>query len=115
MGSVFISYRRDDTSGEARALFKDLAATLGSRSVFMDVDTIALGHDFREAVRERLGSSDIMLTLIGRAWVRSKDASGRKRLDNPDDFVRLEIEAALKRGIPVIPVLVQGAQMPSPD
>jgi hypothetical protein len=81
----------------------------------MDVDTIALGRDFREALRERLASSDIMLTLVGRDWVKLKDAAGRTRLDDPEDFVRLEIEAALKRGIPVIPVLVQGAAMPAPE
>jgi hypothetical protein len=96
-------------------LFKDLSATLGGDSVFMDVDAIALGRDFREAMRERLASCDIMLTLIGKDWVGITDASGRKRLADPDDFVRLEIEAALKRGIPVIPVLVQGAEMPSLD
>ena len=81
----------------------------------MDVDTIALGRDFRETVRHRLASSEIMLALVGRDWVAIKDASGRKRLDDPDDFVRLEIENALRRGIPVIPVLVQGAQMPTID
>ena len=115
MGNVFISYRRAETAGEARALFKDLAAALGSDSVFMDVDTIALGRDFREIVREHLASSDIMLALVGRDWVGIKDAAGCKRLEDPKDFVRLEIEAALKRGIPVIPVLVQGAQMPTTD
>lgn len=115
MGNVFISYRRSETAGEARALFKDLAAALGSGSVFMDVDTIALGRDFRETVRDRLASSEIMLALVGKDWVRIKDAAGRRRLDDPDDFVRLEIETALNRGIPVIPVLVQGATMPKID
>ena len=113
MGSVFISYRREETAGEARALYNDLAATLGTESVFMDVDTIALGRDFRDAVRERLASADIVLALIGKDWVSLQDAAGRRRLDDPDDFVRLEIEGALKRGVPVIPVLVQGAEMPS--
>ena len=112
MGTLFINYRRGETAGEARALFNELAATLGKDSVFMDVDSIALGRDFREVLHERLASCDLMLALIGRDWANSKDASGRRRLEDPTDFVRLEIEAALKRNIPVTPVLVQGAQMP---
>jgi len=112
MGTLFINYRRGETAGEARALFNELAATLGKDSVFMDVDGIALGRDFRQVLHERLASCDLMLALIGRDWINSKDASGRRRLEDPTDFVRLEIEAALKRNIPVTPVLVQGAQMP---
>src|SRR5262245_10066547 len=113
MATVFISYRREETAGEARALFQVLVARLGEASVFMDVDTIALGRDFRQALQERLGSCDLLLALIGRGWVESKNASGKRRLEDPSDFVRLEIEAALKRNIPVTPVLVQGAQMPT--
>ena len=113
MRTVFINYRRGDTAGEARALFTELAAILGKNSVFMDVDTIALGRDFRQVVRERLESCDLMLALVGRNWVDTKNPSGQRRLEDPDDLVRLEIEAALKRNIPVTPVLVQGAQMPT--
>lgn len=113
MGSVFINYRRDETAGEARALFNDLAATLGPDSVFMDVDNIALGRDFRHALQERLGSCDLMLVLIGRRWVDAKNAAGHRRLDDPNDYVRFEIVAALKRNIPVLPVLVQGAHVPA--
>jgi hypothetical protein len=115
MGSVFINYRRGETAGEARALFNELAATLGKDSVFMDVDNIALGRDFRQVLQERLASCDLMLALIGKDWVDDKSPTGQRRLDNPSDFVRLEIEAALKRNIPVTPVLVQGAQMPSAE
>jgi hypothetical protein len=113
MGTVFISYRREDTQGEARALFQDLAARLGKESVFMDVDSIAMGRDFREALQERLASCDAMLALMGREWVDCKDESGRRRLDNAGDFVRLEVAAALKRNIPVTPLLLQGAHMPA--
>lgn len=113
MSIVFINYRRGETAGEARALFNELTEILGKDSVFMDVDTIALGRDFRQVIRERLESCDLMLALVGRDWVDSRNASGRRRLDDPSDFVRLEIEAALKRNIPVTPVLVQGAQMPT--
>jgi hypothetical protein len=115
MRVVFISYRRDDTAGEARALYKDLVASLGADSVFMDVDNIALGRDFREALQERLESCDVMLALMGDEWLDTKSASGKRRLDDPDDFVRQEIAAALKRNIPVTPVLLQGVQMPSAD
>ena len=115
MGTVFISYRREDTEGQARALFQDLTMQIGRESVFMDVDSIALGRDFREILQERLASCDVMLALIGKDWLDGKDKSGRRRLDNSGDFVRLEIAAALKRGISVTPLLLQGAQMPTAD
>ena len=115
MGSVFISYRREDSQGEARALFQDLVARLGRDAVFMDVDSIALGRDFRDVLQERLATCDLMLVLIGREWLAGKDSTGRRRLDNPDDFVRLEIAAALKRKIPTTPLLLQGAQMPTAE
>src|SRR5215472_11451734 len=115
MSTVFISYRRDNTAGEARALSNDLISRLGENSVFMDVDSIALGRDFRSVLQETTASCDLMLVLIGKNWADAKDESGRTRLENPEDYVRLEIEAALKRNIPVTPVLVQGAQMPAPE
>ena len=78
MGSVFLNYRRDETAGEARALFNDLANLLGADSVFMDVDNIALGRDFRQALQERLASCDLMLVLLGRRWVGAKNAAGHR-------------------------------------
>src|SRR5262249_34158693 len=110
MGTVFISYRREETPGEARALFNELVEKLGKNLVFMDVDSIALGREFRQVLKERLASCDLMLALIGKGWVDAKNSSGRRRLEDPNDFVRLEIETALKRNIPVTPVLLQGAQ-----
>ncbi len=115
MGSVFINYRRGETAGEARALFNELVTMLGKDSVFMDVDNIALGRDFREVLQERLASCDLMLALIGKDWVYGKNSTGQRQIDIPGDFVRLEIEAALMRNITVTPVLVQGAQMPSAE
>jgi hypothetical protein len=115
MGAVFVSYRRGDAEGQARALFNELTDLLGKDSVFMDVDSIALGRDFRQILQERLGSCDCMLALIGPDWLDIKDASGRRRLESPSDFVRQEIAAALKRNIPVTPVLVRGAQIPAPE
>jgi hypothetical protein len=112
MGKVFISYRREETSGEARALYNDLVANLGKSLVFMDVDNIALGRDFRQVLQESLASCELMLVLIGREWVSVKNKSGRRRLEDPGDFIRMEIGAALKRNIPVTPVLLQGAKMP---
>jgi formylglycine-generating enzyme required for sulfatase activity len=106
MTTIFISYRREICAGEARALFNDMRERLGESSVFMDVDSIALGRDFRGALQRTLASCDIVLVLIGRNWVDAKD-------EDPGDFVRLEIEAALKRDIVVMPVLVQGAHMPA--
>ena len=91
----------------------ELANYVGEGSVFMDVDSIALGRDFRQSLHESLESCDALLALIGPDWLDSKDAAGRRRLDDPADFVRQEIAAALKRNIPVTPVLLQRALMPT--
>jgi hypothetical protein len=115
MGAVFLSYRRGDSEGQARALSLELVAVLGKESVFMDVDSIALGRDFRQVLQERLNSCDVMFALIGPGWLDAKDGTGKRYLESPTDYVRQEIAAALKRNIPVIPVLLQGAQVPSPE
>jgi len=115
MSTVFISYRRQTTAGEARALFNDLVTRLGKGSVFMDVDSIALGRDFRGVLQKTLGSVDLMLVIIDKDWISVKDDKGKIRLENPSDYIRLEVEAALKRDIVVTPVLMNGAQMPSPE
>jgi hypothetical protein len=115
MSRVFLSYRRGDTEGQARALAQALTARFGRDAVFMDVDSIALGRDFRQVVAERVSSCDVFLALIGPRWLDASDGSGRRRLDDPTDFVRHEIATALTRDIPVTPVLMQGAQMPPAD
>jgi hypothetical protein len=111
MGKIFISYRREDTEGQARALLTDLEDMLGAGSTFMDVDSISLGRDFRLALQESLATCSLMIVLIGKDWL-AKNEAGQVRLENPDDFVRLEVGAALRRNIPVTPVLVRGARMP---
>src|ERR1700686_1439371 len=115
MSSVFISYRRQSAAGEARALFNDLVARLGQTAVFMDVDSISLGRDFRSELQKTLSACDLMLVLIDKDWAAVKDEKGRIRLENAGDFVRMEIEAGLKRKIAVTPVLVKGAQLPPPE
>jgi hypothetical protein len=115
MGAVFVSYRRGDSEGQARALSVELTDMLGKSSVFMDVDSLALGRDFRESLQTNLASCDCFLALIGPHWLDVKDDSGKRRLDSPTDYVRQEISAALKRGIPVTPVLLQGARIPAAD
>lgn len=110
---IFISYRRGDTTAYAGRLYDYLTARFGEDNVFMDVDTIEPGLDFVEVIEGAVGSCQVFLALIGDAWLTETGQTGRRRLDNPEDFVRLEVAASLKRGIRVIPVLVQGASMPS--
>lgn len=111
---IFISYRRDDTADAAGRLYDALAAEFGDR-IFMDIDTIEPGVDFVDVVHRAVGSCDVLLALIGDRWATVTDARGRRRLDDPEDFVRMEIEAALGRDVRVIPVLLQDAPMPSLD
>jgi hypothetical protein len=107
---VFISYRRED-SGDITGRIRDHIATrLGHDHVFMDIDSIPLGADFRSQLAESVGRADVVLAVIGRDWLTVADESGRPRLEHEDDYVRLELEAALQREIPVVPVLVLGAQ-----
>jgi len=127
MSAVFISYRREDAEDSARALYESLVREFGKDRLFIDVEAIALGTDFREAVERSLDACGVFLVVIGPAWLDAKvrdDPSGRRRLDDAGDYVRQEVATALKRGadpsdprkkIPVIPVLVRGAGMPSPD
>ena len=113
-GGVFISYRREDSGGFAGRIYDRLASRLGRENVFFDVDTIPPGRDFIDVLSERVGKCDALLAVIGKHWVLSADSENRRRLDDPQDFVRIEIEAALSRNVPVIPVLVDGAAMPQP-
>jgi hypothetical protein len=115
MRAIFISYRREDAEGQAGRLFDDLAKQFGENAVFMDVAGIAAGRDFRRVIEEHVASCGVLLAMIGKNWLDAKDESGRRRLEDPADFVRLETASALKRDIPVIPVLVQGARMPRKD
>jgi TonB family protein len=109
--NIFINYRREDSSGHTGRLFDALSGHFAGR-LFMDVDTLEPGVDFVEAIEQAVGSCEVLIVVIGREWLTFKDAAGQRRLDDPADFVRLEVETALERKIRVIPVLVQGAQMP---
>jgi hypothetical protein len=115
-GRVFISYRRQETAWPARQLYDLLAAELGADRVFKDVDNIEPGDDFVERVESAVASCDVLLALIGPQWLTITDSTGARRLDDPEDFVRLEVETALTRDdIRVIPILVDNAKMPSPQ
>ena len=111
-GRIFINYRRADSEGYAGRIYDRLAPHFGADAVFMDVEVIDAGVDFVRVLEEAVQSCDVLVALIGRNWLNIKDAHGARRLDNPEDFVRVEISAALSRDIRVIPVLVGGAPMP---
>ena len=114
-GKIFISYRRDDAKADARSLYQQLSRAFGARRLFMDIDTIEKGRDFALVLNEHLTQSSVLLAVIGPKWLSMRNAQGVRRLDDPADFVRLEIASALKRDIAVIPVLVDGARLPSAD
>ena len=109
---VFISYRRGEDSGYAGRLFDTLLDAFDPDRVFMDVDNIEPGMDFFAVLEEKVAQSDVMLAVIGKRWADAVDAKGNRRLENPKDFVRIEIEAALNQNKRVIPVLVGDAEMP---
>lgn len=115
MDGIFISYRREDSAGYAGRLYDRLAAHFGAERVFMDVEGIAPGTDFVDAIERAVTSCKVLIVLIGNEWTGIADGSGRRRLDDPNDFIRLETSTALKRDIRVVPVLLEGAQMPRVD
>jgi hypothetical protein len=113
--AIFISYRRQDAEGEAGRLFDDLVSHFGERSVFMDVATIQAGRDFRTAIDDSVATCGVLLAMIGPGWLDARDEAAARRLDDRGDFVRIETAAALRRDIPVIPVLLRGAKVPRAD
>ena len=111
-GGIFVSYRRHETSHLAGRLYDRLADRFGEGQVFIDVDTVEPGMDFGDEISRAVATCKVLLAVIGPSWLTTTDEQGRRRLDDQDDIVRLEIEAALARGVRVIPILVEGAVMP---
>src|SRR5262249_20920741 len=112
---IFINYRRDDSAGTAGRLHDRFVQTFGRKNLFMDVDHIPAGVDFVDFLRSQVAACGVFLAVIGPTSLHAKEGSGRRRFDNPDDFVTIEIAAALARNIRVIPVLVDGARTPKAD
>jgi hypothetical protein len=110
---IFVSYRRSDSSYLAGRLSDRLIDRFGADEVFIDVETIEPGADFGAEIRRAMATCKVLLAVIGPRWLDATDDHGRRRLDDPDDIVRLEIEAALSRGVWVIPILMDGAVMPA--
>ena len=114
MSGIFISYRRDDSSGWAGRLYEHLVRDWGQDSVFMDIDAIAPGEDFREAINRTMETCDVVMVVIGPHWIGAVDKHGNRRLDDAGDNHRQEVIAALAApDVRVIPVLVGGATMPT--
>lgn len=111
MPGIFISYRRDDTGGYARGIADYLKQKLDV-PVFMDIDSVDPGADFVDAIEDAVGSCDVLVALIGNRWLDATDEHGQRRLESPNDFIRVEIAAALERNTRIIPVLLRGASMP---
>jgi formylglycine-generating enzyme required for sulfatase activity len=112
MSKIFISYRREESADVTGRIYDRLIQKFYRETVFKDVDSIPLGVDFRTYLDEQVAKCEVFLVVIGRDWMKNMGSTGKTRLDDPRDFVRIEIESALKRQIPVIPVLVSGVSIP---
>ncbi len=112
-GKIFVNYRRDDSASQALNVAQYLESTFGKNSVFIDVDRLRAGENFPAVLEDTLSRCAVMLTIIGPQWLKlDNHQTNTRRIDNPEDWVRLEIERALARKVPVIPVLIGGAQLP---
>lgn len=112
--AIFVSYRREDASADARSIYQALRAAFGRHRLFIDVDTIERGRDFRQVLEQNLAACKVLVAVIGRRWLDARDDTGARRLDDPGDFVRMELARALAKDVVVIPVLVDGAVLPDP-
>ena len=110
--TIFINYRREDSAATAGRLHDRLAQVFGRKRIFMDVDQIPAGIDFVAHLNSQVAACSVLLVVIGPHWLEVKNEAGQRRLNQPDDFVAIEIAAALARDIRVIPVLVDGASVP---
>ena len=109
---VFISYRRDDSAAYAGRVHDRLVPEFGRDRLFMDVTGIRPGADFVKVLGDEVAKCDVLLALVGPRWIDARDEKGTRRLDSTADFVRIEIATALKRDIPIIPILLDGATIP---
>jgi TIR domain len=114
-GRIFLSYRRDDSGGQAGRLSDRLVPEFGRDNLFLDIDSIPLGVNFVKRLTAEVAACDILIALIGPRWLDTRNDRNERRIDQPNDFVRIEIAAALQRDIPVIPALVDGAALPRPE
>jgi len=112
---IFINYRRDDSAGYAGRLADSLGAWFGPERIFRDVSGIDYGADFEQAIDSKLEESGAVVVVIGDRWTSAADAAGKRRLDDPFDYVTREISVSLKNGIAVVPVLIGNATMPRAD
>ena len=110
--SIFVSYRREDAADAVGRMCDHLGSRFGSHAVFRDVDAIPIGADFPAHIRERLTACQVLLAVIGPHWTAARDINGVPRLDDPKDWVRVELETARSVGVPIVPVLISGATMP---
>ena len=117
MKKIFLSYRRADSAHVTDRIYACLRQEFGEHAIFKDVDDVPIGEDFREHIADAVGRCDILLAVIGHNWLDIQDEKGNRRLEDKDDFVRVEIESALTRvqRIPVVPLLVHGVDMPDAD
>lgn len=115
MSNIFVSYRRKDAPSVVGRLIDRLELHFGKKHIFRDMDSINYGQDFGTAINQALERCEVMLVVIGEEWVNVKNDSGARRIDNPDDWVRIEVSKALHKRIPVIPLLVENARMPSEE
>lgn len=114
MPRLFISYRIDDSAYAAGATADRLAAFFGRDEVFRDRDSLALGTSYPRRIRRALERSDLLVAMVGPSWSDIRDHAGRRRLDDPTDWVRTELRMAFERGIPVVPVLLDHTPLPGP-
>jgi hypothetical protein len=112
---VFISYRREDSAGYAGRILDRLGRELERDHLFIDVDDIPLGRNFVKLLGEEVAKCDVLLAVIGHDWLDARDENGTRRLNDPNDFVRIEVATALQRDIPVIPILLEGTRVPKAD
>lgn len=112
-GSIFISYRRSDSIDVTGRVYDRLIGCYGKESIFKDVYSIPYGSDFRDRIHHCINQCEVLIAIIGPTWLESKDQNGARRIDDPRDWVRTEIEIGLERNITVIPLLVGNARLPN--
>jgi hypothetical protein len=112
MPGLFLSYRRSDSAAETGRIYDRLVGHFGKEAIFKDVDSIPYGVDFRTYLYEMVSRCGALIAVIGPEWLNARNESGFRRIDDPTDFVRIEIAAALGRRMPVVPLLVRGAALP---